>query len=66
MTKLTISLIPATGTNISVDIRPDFSMWACDRGIDATEWIATGSTQVRDIPFYVMIVGERAREYWDY
>ena len=66
MTKPTLSLIPATGTNISADIRPEFSMWACDRDIDATEWIATGSTQARDNPFYTMIVGERAREYWGF
>ena len=66
MNKPTLSLIPATGANISADIRPDFSMWACDRDIDATEWIATGGTQSRDNQYYTVIVGERAREYWGY
>lgn len=66
MTKPTFSLIPATGANITPNIRSDYSMWCCDRGIDATEWIATGSTQSQEWPNYISVVGERARDYWDY
>ena len=66
MTKPTLSLIPATGSNISPDIRPEFSMYCCDRDIDATEWIATGGVQSREWPEYISVVGERARDYWGY
>ena len=66
MNKITLSLNPATGANISPAIRSDYSMWCCDRDIDATEWIATGGVQSREWPNYISIVGERAREYWGY
>lgn len=66
MTKMTLSLNPATGANISPAIRSDYSMWCCDHGIDATEWIATGGTQSRENQYYISIVGERAREYYGF
>ena len=64
MNKPVLTLTPATGANISPDIRREYSMWACDHDIDATEWIATGSTKSREGQYHVSIVGECLRDYW--